>query len=81
MPRSVRRHAASSSSARFLLDRPPRRSFGTPDGETHPNVGLIAFYDATGRYRCSATLVSPTVLLTAAHCTLPLRINRSSFAR
>lgn len=42
---------------------------GTPDGETHPNVGLIAFYDATGRYRCSATLVSPTVLLTAAHCT------------
>lgn len=42
---------------------------GTPDGELHPNVGLIAFYDATGRYRCSATLVSPTVLLTAAHCT------------
>ncbi|KRB77026.1 pterin-4-alpha-carbinolamine dehydratase [Nocardioides sp. Root190] len=42
---------------------------GTPDGETHPNVGLIAFYDATGRFRCSATLVSPTVLLTAAHCT------------
>lgn len=42
---------------------------GTPDGETHPNVGLILFYDATGRYRCSATLVSPTVLITAAHCT------------
>lgn len=42
---------------------------GTPDGETHPNVGLILYYDATGRYRCSATLVSPTVLLTAAHCT------------
>ncbi|NEK85434.1 trypsin-like serine protease [Blastococcus saxobsidens] len=33
------------------------------------NVGIIAFYDATGRYRCSATLVTPTVLLTAAHCT------------
>lgn len=42
---------------------------GTPDGDTHPNVGLILFYDATGRYRCSATLVSPTVLITAAHCT------------
>jgi hypothetical protein len=42
---------------------------GTPDGNTHPNVGLILYYDATGRYRCSATLVSPTVLLTAAHCT------------
>jgi hypothetical protein len=42
---------------------------GTPDGEGHPNVGLILFYDATGRFRCSATLVSPTVLITAAHCT------------
>ncbi len=42
---------------------------GTPDGETHPNVGLILFYDPDGRFRCSATLVSPTVLLTAAHCT------------
>ncbi|CUR59501.1 Peptidase S1 and S6, chymotrypsin/Hap [metagenome] len=42
---------------------------GTPDGETHPNVGLILFYSADGRFRCSATLVSPTVLLTAAHCT------------
>ena len=35
----------------------------------HPNVGLILFYDATGRFRCSATLVTPTVLMTAAHCT------------
>ncbi|RYP81693.1 trypsin-like serine protease [Nocardioides guangzhouensis] len=42
---------------------------GTPDGNKHPNVGLILFYDATGRFRCSATLVTPTVLLTAAHCT------------
>ncbi|WGX95424.1 trypsin-like serine protease [Nocardioides sp. L-11A] len=42
---------------------------GTVDGDTHPNVGLIAFYDAEGRFRCSATLVSPTVLVTAAHCT------------
>jgi len=42
---------------------------GQPDGEGHPNVGLIAFYDPDGRFRCSATLVSPTVLVTAAHCT------------
>ncbi len=42
---------------------------GEPDGSRHPNVALIAFYDSTGRYRCSATLVSPTVLVTAAHCT------------
>lgn len=42
---------------------------GTADGNTHPDVGLILFYDADGRFRCSATLVSPTVVLTAAHCT------------
>jgi hypothetical protein len=36
---------------------------------TYANVGMIAFYDDGARYRCSATLVTPTVLLTAAHCT------------
>jgi secreted trypsin-like serine protease len=43
---------------------------GQPDGNGHPNVGLILFYSPDGRFRCSATLVSPTVLLTAAHCTV-----------
>jgi hypothetical protein len=43
---------------------------GEPDGNGHPNVGVILFYDATGRFRCTATLVSPTVLVTAAHCTI-----------
>lgn len=42
---------------------------GKPDGQLHPNVGLILFYDPAGRFRCSATLVTPTVLVTAAHCT------------
>ncbi|MFL6164727.1 MAG: trypsin-like serine protease [Ornithinibacter sp.] len=42
---------------------------GELDGNGHPNVGIIGFYDATGRFRCSATLVTPTVLVTAAHCT------------
>jgi Trypsin len=42
---------------------------GTADGNTHPNVGLILFYQPDGRFRCSATLISPTVLVTAAHCT------------
>ena len=43
---------------------------GTVDtANKYSNVGIIAFYDATGRYRCTATLVTPTVLLTAAHCT------------
>lgn len=42
---------------------------GEPDGDLHPDVGLILFYAEDGRYRCSATLVSPTVVVTAAHCT------------
>ena len=42
---------------------------GQPDGDRHPSVGLILFYTEDGRFRCSATLLSPTVLLTAAHCT------------
>jgi len=42
---------------------------GEPDGNRHPNVGLILFYTDEGRFRCSATLISPTVLITAAHCT------------
>jgi Trypsin len=42
---------------------------GQPDGNRHSNVGLILFYTEEGRFRCSATLISPTVLLTAAHCT------------
>src|ERR671913_1558376 len=42
---------------------------GEPDGNRHPNVGLILYYTEDGRFRCSATLISPTVLLTAGHCT------------
>ncbi len=43
---------------------------GTVDtANRYSGVALIAFYDDGARYRCSAALVSPTVLLTAAHCT------------
>jgi hypothetical protein len=55
----------------MFLARPAEASTGgTFDADnTYANVGLILFYDGTGRYRCSATLISPTVLVTAAHCT------------
>ncbi|MBC7307731.1 MAG: trypsin-like serine protease, partial [Dietzia sp.] len=43
---------------------------GTPDGDAHPYVGImIAYQDEVPRWRCSGTLVSPTVFLTAGHCT------------
>ncbi len=44
---------------------------GEPDGDGHPFVGLMVAQDATGtpRWRCSGTLLSPTVFLTAGHCT------------
>jgi V8-like Glu-specific endopeptidase len=53
---------------------------GEPDGEGHPYVGLMVaqatIYDADGNiltrtplWRCSGTLLSPTVFLTAGHCT------------
>lgn len=42
---------------------------GTPDGDTHPDVAMTLFYTPDGRFRCSSALISPTVLLTAAHCT------------
>jgi Trypsin len=52
---------------------------GVPDDGAHPYVGQLLFYDPTaidprfddpgGWFNCSGTLVSPTVVVTAGHCT------------
>ncbi len=45
--------------------------YGTPDGNGHPYVGLVVFYDSNKvpLWRCTGTLLSATVFLTAGHCT------------
>jgi len=48
---------------------------GQPDNGNHPYVGLVVFDvlnedgNQVPSHRCSASLLSPTVLLTAGHCT------------
>lgn len=73
--KALRRAAVAVAAAATMFAAPTLTAHaitgGEPDGNQHPNVGMILFYEADGRYRCTATLVSPTVLLTAAHCTAP----------
>jgi hypothetical protein len=43
---------------------------GVPDAGRHPYVGLAVFdVDGEPSHRCSASLLTPTVVLTAGHCT------------
>ena len=45
--------------------------YGDYDGDAHPHVGIMVAQDEFGNplWRCSGTLISPTVYLTAGHCT------------
>jgi hypothetical protein len=62
--------AAAVVAAAVLVPAAPAGAIvgGTPD-TVHTNVGLVRFTTADGRFRCSGTLISPTVVLTAGHCT------------
>jgi hypothetical protein len=44
--------------------------FGNVDGEAHPYVGMVLFFDARegAWFRCSGSMINPTVVITAGHC-------------
>jgi len=58
---------------------------GVPDEGAHPYVGELLFYDPTAVdprfddpgawFTCSGTLVSPTIVVTAGHCTFGTGLN------
>ncbi|WP_206044669.1 trypsin-like serine protease [Gemmatimonas groenlandica] len=65
-------HSIASSDANAPeLEGPRLVKNGALDGVAHPQVGLMVAKDADGTpmWRCSGTLISPTVYLTAGHCT------------
>jgi secreted trypsin-like serine protease len=64
---------ALSVAALLALAVPPAGAItdGELDGNSHPYVGLMVAQDAHGKpvWRCSGTLMSATIFLTAGHCT------------
>ena len=76
-PRGIRAFAAALAAASLLvvIFAAPVGAIthGTLDGNGHPYVGLMTAHAAGGQYlwRCSGTLISPTVFVTAGHCVEP----------
>jgi hypothetical protein len=52
-----------------MTAQPAAAITGGQRDEVHTNVGVVRFTTEAGRFRCSGTLISPTVVLTAGHCT------------
>jgi hypothetical protein len=64
--------AAATTIAAAVASLAPAQAIthGEPDDGRHPMVGLMsAQSDGSALWRCSGTLVSPTLFVTAGHCT------------
>ncbi len=67
---TLRATLGSAAVAAVLIPAAPAGAIvgGTVD-TVHTNVGVVRFTAPDGRFRCSGTLISPRVVLTAGHCT------------
>src|SRR3954464_3450030 len=69
--------AAAAGLAATVLTAPPSMAVanGSLDTGAHPSVGALTVATPQGRVlACTGTLVSPTVLVTAAHCTTEIQL-------
>lgn len=88
--RRTRRSAVVLAIAASLALATPASAItsGQPDAGEHPHVGQLLFFDPDfvsasfddpgGWFSCSGTLLTPTVLLTAGHCTFGVGLDGES---
>jgi hypothetical protein len=69
--RAVAAAATTLAAAAAFLTPAHAITDGVEDGDDHPMVGLMVAQDEKGTplWRCTGTLVSPTLFVTAGHCT------------
>jgi len=89
---TARRLAALAGLVAVLVSATPALAIthGQLDAGEHPYVGQIFFFDPSypdsrftdpgAWFNCSGTLISPTVVITAGHCTFPTGRNGASTA-
>ena len=61
--------SAAAIAAAFIAAPALAVTGGDADGTAHPSVGMLLFSGGDGLYSCTGTLIAPTVVVTAAHCT------------